>query len=113
MLGVMYSAGMLGDGPSAGGAEDIAREANGGWSPYCTQQVEKLRVIAEDHRLPGGQMREPSFSTSVKVAKIINNFTDVGCDPDLAPPDVRASIGMTSGLASGDWAGDRVGDWGN
>ncbi len=113
VLGVMYSAGMLGTGPGGVSGDEIAREAEGGWSPYCTQQVEKLRAIAEAHRQPNGQMREPSFSTGVKVAKIMNNFTDVGCDPNLAPPDVRASIGMSSGLASGDWAGDKVGDWGH
>ncbi|MDJ0641590.1 MAG: hypothetical protein QNJ15_02125 [Erythrobacter sp.] len=112
VLGVMYSAGMLGDGPSGDSGADLPKEAVDGWGSYCTQQFDKLVAIAEDHQLPNGQMREPSFSTGIRVAKIFKNVESAGCDINRAPPAVRANLGMTSGLQSGDWAGDEVGDWG-
>lgn len=113
VLGTMYFAGMLGDGPSAGGGDDVPAVAVNGWGEYCTNQVEKLVDIAEDHRQPGGQMRKPSFSTGMRVAKIMNNFDSAGCDPHMAPPSVRADLGMTSGLQSRDWGGDTTSDWGS
>ncbi|WP_298471288.1 hypothetical protein [uncultured Erythrobacter sp.] len=113
VLGVMYSAGMLGDGPSADGDDGIPAAAVNGWGEYCTNQVEKLVDIAEDHKKPGGGMREPSFTTGVRVAKIMNNIDSAGCNPSMAPASVRADLGMTSGLQSGDWGGDKTSDWGN
>lgn len=113
VLGTMYAAGMLGDGPSAGGGDDIPAVAINGWGDYCTNQVEKLVDIAEDHKEPGGGMREPSFTTGVRVAKIMKNIEGAGCDPQMAPASVRASMGMSSGLQSRDWGGDKTSDWNN
>ncbi len=112
VLGTMYAAGMLGEGPSGGG-DDIPAVAVNGWGEYCTNQVEKLVDIAEDHKQPNGQMRKPSFKTGIRVAKIMKNIEGAGCDPHMAPPSVRANLGMTSGLQSRDWGGDTTSDWGN
>lgn len=112
VLGVMYSAGMLGDGPSGDAGADLPKEAVNGWGPYCTQQYEKLVAIAEDHQQPNGSMREPSFSTGMRVAKIFKDVESAGCDIHSAPASVRAKLGMTSGLQSGDWGGDETSDWG-
>lgn len=112
VLGTMYFAGMLGDGPSADSGEDIPAVAVNGWGEYCTVQVEKLVDIAEDHKEPGGGMRKPNFSTSMRVTKIINNIESAGCNPQMAPPSVRADLGMSSGLQSRDWGGDKTSDWG-
>ncbi len=112
VLGTMYAAGMLGEGPSGGG-DDIPAVAVNGWGDYCTNQVEKLVDIAEDHKQPNGEMRKPSFTTGVRVAKIMNNIESAGCNPHMAPPSVRANLGMASGLESRDWEGDTTSDWGN
>jgi len=113
VLGAMYAAGMLGDGPTADADENIPKVAVNGWGQYCTNQVGKLVDIAEDHKQPNGQMRKPSFTTGVRVAKIMKNIEGADCDPNMAPPSVRASLGMASGLQSRDWGGDTTSDWGS
>ncbi|MEL6530651.1 MAG: hypothetical protein AAGK01_03795 [Pseudomonadota bacterium] len=112
VLGTMYAAGMLGDGPSGDDGSGLEPVAVNGWGPYCSEQVDALLDIAEAHKGANGEIRKPGLKARMRATKIAKNIQNAGCDFDAAPMSVQAKIGSGAAYAEG-WGGSRTSDWGS